>query len=136
DWVSSQNLEHRLQSMQRLSAAAEEEVAARLGTPLLESLVPRLHADPAYRMALTDELMEKRVGKWPIVNLLHILLSPLVSIARRRLPLPQQFALERPETMVSTYLNNLSAGGDDANAALPGRSASTTVQSTFAFLHQ
>ena len=134
DWVAAQNLEHRLASMQRLSSAAEEEVAARLGTPLLESLVPRLQADPAYRMALTDELMEKRVEKWPIVNLLHILLSPLVSIARRRLPLPQQFALESPQTMVNAYLRNFSSSGTDGDA--PGRSTSTVIQSTFAFLHQ
>src|SRR5258706_2601208 len=107
DWVATQNLEHRLESMQRLSTAAEEEVAARLGTPLLDSLVPRLLEDPAYRMALADELMEKRVAKWPIVNLLHILLSPLVSIARRRLTIPQQFALECPETMVGAYLQSL-----------------------------
>src|SRR5256714_4579392 len=54
DWVATQNLEHRLESMQRLSTAAEEEVAARLGTPLLDSLVPRLLEDPAYRMALAE----------------------------------------------------------------------------------
>jgi len=139
DWVSHQDLEHRLQSMQRLSAAAEEEVAARLGTSLLESLVPRLQQDPAYRMALTDELMEKRVAKWPIVNLLHILLSPLVSIARRRLPLPQQFALEGPESMVSAYLQSLpTTRGEIAEGASPiaGRSAAAVVQSTFASLNQ
>jgi hypothetical protein len=139
DWVASQDLEQRLASMERLGAAAEEEVAARLGTPLLESLVPRLQADPAYRMALTDELMEKRVAKWPIVNLLHILLAPLVSIARRRLPLPQQFALESPESMVGAYLQNLpTARGDsvDGGGGLSGRSAGAVLQSTFAFLHQ
>jgi GTPase Era involved in 16S rRNA processing len=139
DWVATQDLEHRLESMQRLSAAAEEEVAARLGTPILESLVPRLLEDPAYRMALADELMEKRVAKWPIVNLLHILLSPLVSIARRRLPLPQQFALESPESMVSGYLQSLpSTRGEmiDASSPIAGRSAAAVLQSTFAFLHQ
>jgi len=139
DWVSRQDLEHRLQSMQRLSAAAEEEVAARLGAPLLESLVPRLQQDPAYRMALADELMEKRVAKWPIVNLLHILLSPLVSIARRRLPLHQQFALESPESMVGAYLQSLpSTRGEIAEGGTPlaGRSAAAVLQSTFAFLHQ
>src|SRR5205823_4767229 len=134
DWVAAQDLEHRLASMQRLNEAAEEEVASRLAAPLLESLVPRLQSDPAYRMALADELMEKRVAKWPIVNLLHILLSPLVSIARRRLPLPQQFALESPETMVSAYLQNFSSSAGDGDA--PGRSTSTVIQSTFAFLHQ
>ena len=139
DWVSSQNLEQRIQSMQRLSAAAEEEVAARLGAPLLESLIPRLQVDPAYRMALADELMEKRVAKWPIVNLLHILLSPLISIARRRLPLAQQFALQSPETMVNAYLQSMPtsrAEVAETSAPLAGRSTAATIQSTFAFLHQ
>jgi hypothetical protein len=137
DWVSRQDLDHRLESMKRLSAAAEEEVAARLGTPLLESVVPRLLEDPAYRMALADELMEKRVARWPIVNLLHILLSPLVSLARRRLPLPHQFALESPESMVSAHLQSLpTTRGDIIDPATPGRSAAAILQSTFAFLHQ
>jgi GTPase Era involved in 16S rRNA processing len=139
DWVARQDLEHRLQSMQRLSSAAEEEVAARLGSPILESVVPRLQEDPAYRMALADELMEKRVAKWPIVNLLHILLSPLVSITRRRLPLPQQFALESPDSMVSAYLQSLPTTRSEiveGEAPLAGRSTAATVQSTFAFLHQ
>ncbi|HEV8291750.1 MAG TPA: hypothetical protein VGP94_07485, partial [Tepidisphaeraceae bacterium] len=139
DWVSRQDLEHRLESMQRLSAAAEEEVAARLGTSLLESVVPRLQEDPAYRMALADELMEKRVAKWPIVNLLHILLSPLVSLARRRLPLPQQFALDSSDSMVGAYLQSLpTTRGEiaDGNTPTSGRSAAAVIQSTFAFLHQ
>jgi len=139
DWVARQDLENRLALMQRLSAAAEEEVAARLGTPLLQSVVPRLLEDPAYRMALADELMEKRVAKWPIVNLLHILLSPLVSIARRRLPIPQQFALESPESMVDGYLRSFpSSRGEiiDRSDPIAGRSATAVLQSTFAFLHQ
>jgi len=101
--------------------------------------VPRLLEDPAYRMALADELMEKRVARWPIVNLLHILLSPLVSIARRRLPLPQQFALESSESMVSAYLQALpGTRGEamDTGGPISGRSTAAVVQSTFAFLHQ
>src|SRR5258705_10104734 len=46
DWVARQELRKRLDSMKRLSEAAEEEVAARLSTPLLESAVPKLQEDP------------------------------------------------------------------------------------------
>src|SRR5205823_2455603 len=60
-------------------------------------------------------------------------------IARRRLPIPQQFALESPESMVSAYLQNLpTTRGEivDTTSPISGRSAAAVLQSTFAFLHQ
>jgi GTPase Era involved in 16S rRNA processing len=135
EWVNRQNLQQRLDALNRLSASSEEEVAARIGTPLLESVIPRLLDDPAYRMALADELMDKRVGKWPIVNMIHVLLGPLVSLARRRLPLAQQNALAGAEEMVGNYLSSLpTARGEVVEGG--GRSAAAVVQSTFAFLQQ
>jgi hypothetical protein len=95
--------------------------------------------DPAYRLALADELMEKRVAKWPIVNVIHVLLGPLVSLARRRLPLSQQNALAGAEEMVGIYLATLpTSQGEiiDVSAGGSGRSAAAVVQSTFAFLQQ
>jgi hypothetical protein len=111
-------------------------VAARLGTPILESVVPRLMEDPAYRMALADELMDKRVAKWPIVNVIHVLLGPLVSLARRRLPIAQQNALAGAEEMVGNYLASLPTSRGETVEVGAGRSAAAVVQSTFAYLQQ
>lgn len=125
-WVGRQNLDHRLEALDRLAQAAEEEIAQRIGSPLVDEAIPRLLEDPAYRLALADELMAKRVGRWPIVNVFHLVLSPLLSLVRRRLPVQQQMALVGPEELVDAHLRRLSGGGSVAGL----------VQSTFASLQQ
>jgi len=128
-WIHQQNLPQRLEALDRLQFSAEEELAARVGIPLVERAIPRLLDDPAYRLALADELMHKRVGRWPIVNIFHVLLGPLLSVFRKRLPIEQQRGLASADQLVDLHLRDLSG-------AATGQSLSGLVQSTFAALQQ
>jgi hypothetical protein len=130
-WIKEQNLPQRLDALDRLETAADEELAARVGVPLVERTIPRLMDDPAYRLALADEVMQQRVGRWPVVNIFHLLLGPLLSILRKRLPIEQQRGLASAEQLVDQHLREL-----DGSAGASGRSLSALVQSTFAALHQ
>jgi hypothetical protein len=126
NWIAAQDLEQRLAALQRLEQTAEEELAGRVGVSLIDSAVPRLLQDPAYRLALADELMQQRVARWPIVNVLHVLIGPLLSMLRLRLPLEQQQSLGGADALVQTHLQSL---GD-------GQPVAGLVQSTFAYLQQ
>lgn len=127
-WVREQHLDHRLAAAQRLRSAAEDEISARLTSPLLEQVLARLANDPVRRLSLADELMNRRVARWPIVNVLHILLSPLLFLVRRRLPLNQQHALAGCAEMVDVHLRSMS---DNAAPALSQR-----IVAAFASLQQ
>ena len=143
DWIERQHLDQRLAAMQRLQAAAEDELSSRVSLPLIQSAVPKILEDPAYRLALADSLMDQRVTRWPIVNIFHVLLSPLLSLMRRRLPLPQQTALQGPGEMVNLHLQAVPSLQHASAALVPGSTALDTtrplahrIQSTFALLHQ
>ncbi len=123
-WVEQQHLGRRLDRLDRLQSEAQEEVMERIGGPLIERITSGLMGDPSLRMTLADEGMQQRVARWPIVNILHVVLEPITSVLRHRLSLPQQRALESTEGLVERYL------GDEE------RSLSTQVQVTFARLQQ
>lgn len=127
EWVAGQGLEHRLAVVGRIREAAEQEVNGRVALPLVDVALPRLLDDPAYRLALGDELMNERVTRWPIVNVFHLLLWPLTSMLRRRLPIAQQTGLAGADELVDLHLQNLGPGGQRLADA---------VQSTFAMLQQ
>ena len=118
-WLDEQRLPERVQRLARLQRDAEELTSARLGVPILESVVPRLLEDPQHRAALIDEVMSARVARWPIVNVIHTLLLPLTSLWRQNVG-----AAPSPETLVEISLN------------VQGRPVSQAVQSTFALLQQ
>ncbi|MGE5608971.1 MAG: GTPase [Bacillota bacterium] len=137
-WVEQLGLEQRLAGLDRLQSAAEEELAARVGVPLIDTAIPALLDDPAYRLALGDEVMQQRVNRWPIVNVLHVLLGPLLSMVRLRLPVQQQRGLAGSEELVQVHLQELWAArtaGQELDAAA-GQSVAGLVQSTFAYLQQ
>jgi hypothetical protein len=125
-WVQRQGLEQRLGALQRLEQAAADELMARVTGPVLERMIPRMLEDPAHRLALGDELMQQRVQRWPIVNVLHVVLGPLLGVLRRRLPLPQQQALLGPEQLVQQHA---------ADVAL-GQTVADRIQAVFASLQQ
>ena len=129
DWVRRQDLDQRLATLTRLERTAEEELAGRVGVPLIETAVPRLLDDPAHRLALSDELMQQRVARWPIVNVVHVLLGPLLSMLRLRLPIQQQLGLASADDLVA---HHLAAGV----ATSSGQRLSDVIQSVFATLHQ
>jgi hypothetical protein len=120
-WLDAQNLPARAERLQRLQDEAEELTASRLGVPIIEGALPRLLDDPAHRLSLIDEVMSRRVARWPLVNVLHALLAPLTAFWRRNATLAAQPAAE---SLVQLYL-------DAGDRPLPVR-----VQTTFALLHQ
>lgn len=126
-WVARQDLGRRLEETDRLLSAAEAQVADRLAAPLVDVAARRILDDPAYRIALADELMNCRVTRWPIVNLVQVLMGPLLSVLRLRLPMQQQRALAGPEELVDVHLSAIGAARQPLGAL---------VQSTFASLHQ
>jgi hypothetical protein len=120
-WLDAQNLPARADRLRRLQEEAEELTASRLGVPIIEGALPRLLDDPAHRLALTDEVMSRRVARWPMVNVLHALLAPLTAFWRRN---AGASAAPAAEGLVQTYLD---AGERPLNVR---------VQTTFALLNQ
>ncbi|NLX12443.1 MAG: GTPase domain-containing protein [Phycisphaerales bacterium] len=122
-WLEGQKMDRHLATLERLENDAREEVMARLGGPLIERM-HRLIDDPTLHMGLADEAMDERVKRWPIVNVLHQLLGPMLSVLRYRLPIPRQRGLADIDTLVAPYLNAKEG---------PARQM---LQATFAQLHQ
>lgn len=82
-WLGTQDLPARARRLEHLRRDAEETLSARLGPPLLERLTPQLENDESAAMAIADLALEERVARWPLVNLVHTLLSPLFLLARQ-----------------------------------------------------
>jgi hypothetical protein len=123
-WVAGQDLPTRAERLRRLRDDAEEMVAERLGVPLLEGVVPRLLDDPGTRLAMSDEILRERVARWPLVNLIHTLFTPLLSVWRANLSPAGSMQLQGSDALAEAYL------------CQDGRPVSGLVQSTFAQLRQ
>lgn len=122
-WVGNQQLPTRAARLAQLQEDAEELAAQRIGGPLLEEVIPRLLEDPATRDAISEEILTERVARWPLVRLVHTLLSPLFVLLRgavSRTATP----LQTPEGLVEAVLRQT------------GYSVSELVQTTFAQLRQ
>jgi hypothetical protein len=121
-WLAAQDLPSRAKRLARLDDEASELLSQRLGVPLLESAVPAMIDDPAYRRVMTDGVFARRVARWPIVNVLYTLLAPLRLVVRE-----------------NAAQGSFFAGGEalvDAHLKLAGGPISGLVQSVFAQLHQ
>ena len=81
-WLAAQNLPERTARLVRLEEQACEILSQRLGVPLVENVVPAILDDAAYRMVMTDGVFARRVARWPIINVLHALISPLRLLVR------------------------------------------------------
>jgi GTPase Era involved in 16S rRNA processing len=81
-WLEEQQLPTRAQALQQMQDDAEDLAAARIGEPLLETVLPRLMDDPETRGALAEEILTERVAHWPVVRLIHTLLSPVFTLLR------------------------------------------------------
>jgi GTPase SAR1 family protein len=122
-WFDGQRLAERRERLARTEEHARELVMDRLATPLIEQAVPALMADAGLQAALADEVMQRRVNRWPIVGPLHVLLEPLIGALRGRLA----GGLARPAALETFVASHLHAGG---------RPLTARVQSAFAHLHQ
>jgi hypothetical protein len=119
-WLDEQDLPARAAALQRLDEQASELLAERLGVPLMESAIPGVLDDSAYRTVMMDAAFERRVARWPIVNVLHMLLSPLLVLVRRN---SSAAAFGGAEALVDAHLSQ-------------GESLNETIQSAFAQLQQ
>src|SRR4051812_11728877 len=68
-WLDAQQLPARSARLSRLREDAGETVASRLAVPILESALPRLVSDPAYRLSINDPVVSAPMSKWPIRNI-------------------------------------------------------------------
>jgi hypothetical protein len=87
-WLNEQRLPDRAQRLARLQQQADELIAERIGVPVLEKLLPRILSDPARRLEIIDEAQRSRAGRWPVVNLIHALLSPVLLLIRSNIAAP------------------------------------------------
>jgi hypothetical protein len=119
-WVQEQGLPERAQLLERLQAHAEELMAATLAQPLVDEVIPGILDDPGHRLALTEQVMNARVSRWPLVNLVHTLLSPILGFYR--------VSAAPGATSTSSLI--------DTHLRLDNRSISAAIQTTFASLHR
>jgi GTP-binding protein EngB required for normal cell division len=123
-WLDAQDLPGRAQRLLRLEQEAQELLGERIGTPLIERSLPELADDLASRLALTDEVLTGRVARWPVVNLVHTLLTPVLAVVRRNVGVTRSASLPDAEALVEAHLR-------------PGGSPlSTLIRSSFAQLQQ
>jgi GTPase Era involved in 16S rRNA processing len=123
-WLDRQDLPGRSARLARLQEEAEELLTARIGVPLLEQSLPALADDPASRLALTDELLATRTHRWPIVNLIHAVLTPVLAVIRRNVGAVRTASLPDAEALVDAHLNT------------NGKPLGDLVRSVFAQLQQ
>jgi GTPase Era involved in 16S rRNA processing len=123
-WLDGQDLSGRADRLKRLEEEAAELLAARVGTPLLEKSLPALAEDPASRLALTDEVLGMRVSRWPMVNLVHLVLTPVLAVVRRNVGVTRSAALPDAEGLV------------DAHLRPGGVPVAVLIRNTFALLQQ
>jgi GTPase Era involved in 16S rRNA processing len=122
-WLDGQQLPQRAGRAGRLLREAQELTAARIIEPLLDEALPSITTDAAYRLAMLEPVMNLRLLRWPIVNVIQATMSPLMALLRANL--------------------SATAGGGTSAAALvdahlsaPGRMITSLVQTTFAQLRQ
>ena len=84
-WIDQQQLPAKLERLERLSTNAEELVTSRIASRLLEEAVPKLSADPGHRLSMIEPCVAKRLGRWPVVNVIQTVLSPLASIVSQNI---------------------------------------------------
>ena len=122
-WLDRQQLPRRAQHLAQLQDEVQELTAERIAGPLIDVVLPRLLDDPETRGALSEEVLSERVARWPVVRLVHTLLSPLFVLlrgatARNAAP------LQTPRGLVEVVLRET------------GVSPSELVQTSFAQLRQ
>jgi hypothetical protein len=122
-WLKDQDLPGRAGRMERLLDESSEWLSQRLGIPLLETAIPAMIDDPDYRAAMTDGVLAGRVARWPLVNIIHVMLSPLRLLIRQNISSARP-GLSGAESLVAAHLSPVQG------------SVASLVQAAFAQLHQ
>jgi hypothetical protein len=123
-WLGTLDLPGRASRLQRLEREAIELLAERVATPLIEQSLPALTDDPSTKLALTDEVLAARVARWPIVSLVHTVLTPVMAVVRRNVGVTRSAGLPDAEALVEAHLRP------------GGTPLATLVRSAFATLQQ
>ncbi len=118
-WADGQNLPRQIQRLDRMLTTARQDLSDRLGVPLIESTLPAILQDPGHRMALVNAVLDKRLARWPIVNILNTLLSPLMLLVQKNIG-----PGAAPRALCAAYLD------------INGRPLASVLQGTFARLQQ
>ncbi len=123
-WMDGQDLPGRAQRLLRLEEEAAELLAARIGSPIIEKSLPNLAEDPSSKLALTDEVLAARAAHWPVVNLVHVVMTPMLAVIRKNVGATRSASLPDAEALVDAHLR---PGG------IP---IATLIKTTFAMLQQ
>jgi len=107
-WLDAQQLSSRAEAAERLLREAEELLAARVGVPLLESQLPRLQNDAGYQLSIVEPVVQQRLSRWPLVNVVQTALLPLMAVVQKNV----------------------------GHGAMAEQVRTPAVQATFALLHQ
>jgi hypothetical protein len=107
-WLEGQQLPARAAAAERLRAEAQELLSARVGVPLLEQQLPRLQSDPGYQLSIIEPVVQARLSRWPLVNVIQTALLPLMAVVQKNV----------------------------GNGATAEQVNSPSVQAAFALLHQ
>lgn len=120
-WVDSLNIRARVHRLARMEEEADQLIRERMTLPLVDRAVPALIDDPGHRLSILDACQWRRASRWPVVNLIHVLLSPLLLLIRRNVhPTP---------TANSATAEALQLAQDPEKLA-------SVLRSTFSHLHQ
>ncbi len=116
-WLVRQRLPERAERLVRLEREAEELATSRIALPLFDGAIPRLLDDPGQRLAMLAPAMRLRLSRWPIVNAIDSLFSPVLALLQKN-------------------LTASASGSANPDAYLGGGTVSSLVQTTFAQLQQ
>lgn len=82
-WIENQNLPQHQQRAARLRDQADEMLMSRVVQPILEQAIPKLTSDPAHRLGMIEPVLNRRLARWPVVNVIQAMLSPLTMLIRQ-----------------------------------------------------
>lgn len=120
-WVEGLNVRARVQRLSRMEEEADQLIRERMTLPMVDRAVPALIDDPAHRLSILDACQWRRASRWPVVNLIHVLLSPLLLLIRRNVhPAPAANSATAEAIALAQDPEELAA----------------VIRSTFSHLHQ
>lgn len=82
-WLESQRFDDRLARADRLTADARELAEQKLLAPIDQRVLPRLRDEALLRAEIVESASRRRIARWPIVNVVDVLLAPLAAALRR-----------------------------------------------------
>jgi hypothetical protein len=84
-WLEDQRLDQRLARANRTIQNARLLADDKLLTPIRDRIEPALLDDPVLKSDIMERASRRRIARWPIVNVMDVLLAPITSVFRRNL---------------------------------------------------